>query len=170
MSVQTTYGYSNPTGAPGGIVDLAPYAIDTFLNEEDTGVMKFGLGVVEGTKPGVNFALPTAASTAAEFIGIVSNNRHTELDLDGRIRILKAAPAGIMRYGRIYGRVATGVSTAYGDNVYLITSGDEAGFFTNDEDDGIAIKGRFLGTVDSITGVAAIELFNQMQEVPASNG
>ncbi|MGN9096384.1 hypothetical protein [Flintibacter porci] len=42
MSAQTRYGYATPIGAPGGIVDLAPYAIDTFLNDEENGVLKFG--------------------------------------------------------------------------------------------------------------------------------
>lgn len=58
MSAQTRYGYATPIGAPGGIVDLAPYAIDTFLNEEETGTLKFGMGVVQGSKPGTNVALP----------------------------------------------------------------------------------------------------------------
>ena len=35
MSAQNKYGFSTPIGAAGGIVDLAPYAIDTFLNEEE---------------------------------------------------------------------------------------------------------------------------------------
>jgi len=50
MSAQTRYGYSSPIGAAGGIVDLAPYAIDAFLNEEDTGKMQFGMGVVTGSR------------------------------------------------------------------------------------------------------------------------
>ena len=77
-----------------------------------------------------------------------------------------------MRYGRIYGRVVDGVEIAYGDPVYLITSGDNAGMFTNsasstgqeeegEADDTIAIKGRFLCGVDS--NIAIVELFNQAQ-------
>mgnify|MGYP000850572179 CR=1 FL=1 len=42
MSAQTKYGYSTPIGAAGGIVDVAPHQIDTFLNEEENGVLKFG--------------------------------------------------------------------------------------------------------------------------------
>ena len=45
MSAQTRYGYSTPIGSAGGIVDLAPYAVDTFLNEEETGTLKFGMGL-----------------------------------------------------------------------------------------------------------------------------
>ena len=58
MSAQTRYGFATPIGAPGGIVDLSPHVIDTFLNEEASGVLKFGLGVVQGSKPGVNIARP----------------------------------------------------------------------------------------------------------------
>lgn len=172
MSAQTRYGYSTPIGAAGGIVDLAPYAIDTFLNEENNGVLKFGTGVVQGSKSGINVKRPTSDSTVAKFEGIVTNNRTTEYDMDGNLFIRKGASVGVMRYGRIYGRIAAGVTPAYGDSVYLISSGDEAGFFTNaaastaeDSADAstIAIKGRFLGGVDTSAQIAVIELFNQAQ-------
>lgn len=187
MSAQTRYGYSTPIGAAGGIVDLAPYAIDTFLNEEENGVLKFGTGVVQGSKPGINIALPTADATADVFEGIATNNRTTEYDMDGKLAVRKGASVGVMRYGKIYGRVAEGVEPTYGDPVYLIVSGDEAGYFTNtaasaggsstgDDSTGddsategstaastIAIKARFLGGVDTNAQIAAIELFNQAQ-------
>lgn len=172
MSAQTRYGYSTPIGAAGGIVDLAPYAIDTFLNEEENGVLKFGTGVVQGSKPGVNIALPTEDATVAVFEGIATNNRTTEYDMDGKLAVRKGASVGVMRYGRIYGRVAADVEPKYGDSVYLIIEGDEAGYFTNAAADTgenstdpatIAIKARFLGGVDTNAQIAMIELFNQAQ-------
>lgn len=87
MSAQTKYGYSTPIGAAGGIVDVAPHQIDTFLNEEENGVLKFGAGVVQGSKPGVNIALPKKAATAAKFEGITTNNRTTEYDLEGKLAV-----------------------------------------------------------------------------------
>ena len=89
MSAQTKYGYSTPIGAAGGIVDVAPHQIDTFLNEEENGVLKFGAGVVQGSKPGVNIALPKKAATAAKFEGITTNNRTTEYDLEGKLAVRK---------------------------------------------------------------------------------
>lgn len=161
---QTRYGYTTPIGAAGGIVDIAPYAIDTFLNEEDNGVMKFGVGVVQGSNPGVNIAMPETGATAAKFEGITTNNRTTEYNVDGTLTVNKGASVGVMKYGRIYGRVATGATPAYGDALYLVISGDEAGYFTNEAGDtAIAVKGRFLGGVDSASGVASIELYNQAQ-------
>lgn len=170
MSVQMSYGYSTPIGAPGGIVDLAPHLIDTFINEEKTGVMKFGLGVVNGSKPGSKVKLPASKSVATDFAGITVNNRHTEHDLDGNIRIPENRAIGVMRYGRIYGRVEDGVEISYGDPVYLIVDGESAGFFTNDEEEGVAIKARFLSGTDSSTKVAVIELFNQAQESAQESG
>lgn len=172
MSAQTRYGYKTPIGAAGGIVDIAPYAIDTFLNEEDTGKMKFGLGVVQGTKPGDNVAIPQADATAAEFEGITVNNRTTEYDVEGKLSIRKGASVGIMRYGRIYAKVAKGFEPSYGDPVWLITSGDEAGCFTNDNaptpEEGqtaaytaVKVKGRFLSGVDTGAQIAIVELFNE---------
>ena len=163
MSAQTAYRYSTPIGVAGGIVDLAPYAIDAMLNEENNGVMTFGIAVVQGTAPGTQIKKPVAASTAAVFEGIASNNLTTEYDLDGKIRILKGSPVGVMRYGRIYARVATGVTPAYGDALYFIKSGNEAGYFTNSSEGTVAVKGRFLGTVDASNRVAQVELFNQAQ-------
>lgn len=164
MSAQTRYGYSTPIGAPGGIVDLAPYAIDTFLNEAKTGVLAFGVGVVQGTTPGTNVNLPSSTSTAAVFEGITVNNRTTEHDLEGNVRVRNGAAVGVMKYGRVYARVADGITPAYGDTLYLVISGDEAGFFTNAAGDtAVAVKGRFLGTVDSTAQVAPVELYNVAQ-------
>lgn len=161
MSAQTRYGFSPAIGAAGGIVDLAPYAIDTFLNEEEDGKMKFGIGVVSGSKPGVNIKVPADGAKAENFEGITTNNRTTEYDLGGKIYIRKGKGMGVMKYGRIYGRVAQGVEPKYGDKVYLVTTGDDAGFFSNK--DGVEIKARFMGAVDSSTQVAEIELFNEAQ-------
>lgn len=174
MSAQNRYGYSTPIGSAGGIVDLAPYAIDTFLNEEENGIMKFGLGVVQGSTPGVNIALPADGATVGDFEGVTTNNRTTEYDMDGNLAVRKGASIGVMRYGRIYVRVVDGVETAYGDPVYLITSGTNVGMFTNsasstgqeeegDPDDTIAVKGRFLNGVDVNAQIAVVELFNQAQ-------
>lgn len=172
MSAQTVYKYSTPIGMAGGIVDLAPYAIDTFLNEEDNGVMLFGIGVVKGTKAGTEIAKPASGATAADFEGITVNNLTTEYDMDGKVRILKASAVGVMRYGRIYARVMTGITPAYGDPLYIVVTGDEAGYFSNEAATtgtnnatytSVAVKGRFLGTVDTSNGIAQVELFNQAQ-------
>lgn len=172
MSAQTRYGYSSPIGAAGGIVDLAPYAIDAFLNEEDTGKMQFGMGVVTGSKKGTGVKLPVKASTAANFEGVTTNRRTTEYDVEGDLKLRKAATIGVMRYGRIYVRVAAGIKPGYGDSLYLITEGDEAGCFTNaaaSTEQGsadkatVAVKGRFLGGVDTSAQIAAVELFNEAQ-------
>lgn len=165
MSAQLTYKFSTPIGVAGGIVDLAPKAIDTFLNGETTGTMLFGVGVVQGatTDKGIKVNLPDSNATAAVFEGITTNNLTTEYDMEGKIHIPEGAAMGVMRYGRIYARVATNVTPAYGDALYMVISGDEVGYFTNSSSGTIAIKGRFLGTVDADNGVAQVELFNQAQ-------
>lgn len=167
MSAQINYGFSTPIGSAGGIVDLAPYAIDSFLNDEDNGKLKFGIGVVRGEKPGVGIKLPATDSTAAKFEGITTNNRTTEYNMDGDLSIRKGASVGVMRYGRIYARVADGVTVKYGDALYLLTDGENAGMFTNAASattpKTVAVKGRFLGAADLSTKVAAVELFDQAQ-------
>lgn len=170
---QLKYGYSTPIGEAGGIIDLAPYAIDSYVNEEDTGKLRFGVGVVQGTAPGKQVKLPVSASTAAKFEGVVVNRRTTEYDLEGNIHIRKDSAIGVMRYGRIYVRIATGVTPSYGKPLYMLNSGDEAGYFTTEAStttgespntttvNHVAVKGRFLGEADTTRGIAPVELFNE---------
>lgn len=157
MSAQINYGFKTAMGEAGGIVDLAPYVINSFANAEETGVMKFGVGVVAGAAAG-QIALPTAEATAAKFEGIVVNRRTNEYDMEGKIHIRKMSTLGVMRYGHIYGRVAAGATPAYGDPVYMIKSGEEAGYFTNSADGNLAINARFISAVDTSVQIAAIEL------------
>lgn len=168
MSTQKRYGYRTAMGAAGGIVDIAPYAIDTFLNEEDTGKLMFGMGVVQGAKAGKGIALPTGDSTAAKFEGITVNGRTTEYDVEGKLALRNGASVGVMRYGRIYARVAADANPAYGDPAHLIIEGENAGLFTktasvSSGSKTVAIKGRFLSGIDSTgNNIAVVELFNEV--------
>lgn len=168
MAVQTTYNWTTGRGIAGGLVDLTPHAIFSFINEEDNGVLKPGMGVVQGTTPGKTIKIADSEATAAVFEGVVNNNRTTEYDLDGKIRILKGAGTGVLRWGTIYVLVAEGAEPAYGDPVYLVTSGDDAGKFSNSdgsdatvepavEANGIQVGGRFLGAAEN--GIAPVELY-----------
>lgn len=59
-----------------------------------------------------------------------------------------------------------GTGKSYGDQVHLITSGDDAGCFGTTG--GIAINARFITTAQN--GIAAIELYNQLNAAPAASG
>lgn len=161
MGAQNSYVFSTPIGQAGGIYDLAPYAVDSFCNESNDGVVKFGMGVVKGTTAGKQVKAPASGAAAADFEGIVTNRRTTENAIDGGVLVKKGATLGVMRYGRIFGLLADSVTPAYGDAVYMVPSGDDAGCFTNSSTSTVAIKGRFLSTASN--GIALIELFNQAQ-------
>jgi len=156
MSAQTTYKFNPVMGAAGGIVDLAPYEVNAFIVEENTGVMQAGVAVVSGTKAGSDIKLPT--STSGHFEGITTNRRTNEHGLEGETYIRKGQALGVMRYGRIYGRVKTGVSVAYGEQVYVLVSGDEKGYLTNVSTDNMPINATFQSAVDN--GVAIVEIAN----------
>ena len=156
MSAQTTYKFNPIMGAAGGIFDLAPYEINTFLVEEETGDMGFGVAVVSGTKAGSQIKLPSAATD--KFEGITVNRRTTELDLEGKAYIRKNSALGVMRYGRIFAKVASEVTPEYGDPVYVVISGDEKGFVTNKADGALAINAKFQSGLDN--GVALVEIAN----------
>lgn len=165
MGVQNKYGFSTVAGAAGGIFDLAPYAIDSFINEENNGAIRFGEAAFRGTKAGLNVKKAYAGATADKFEGIITNDRCTEYDVDGNLSIRKGASLGVMRYGRIYARLAEDVTPAVGDKVYVVLSGDDAGCFTNDASGNVEIAARFLGTKDASANIALVELFN----APAPN-
>lgn len=164
MSAQTSYRHTAAIGLPGGIVDLSPYSVDTFINEEETGKLKFGVGVVRGTTAGNGIKFPASDSVSTDFEGIIVNNRTTETDMEGKLSIRKHSAVGVMRYGKVYALVATGAEPKYGEPVYIVRSGDEAGYVTNKSDGAIPIKARFAGAADSSANVVSVELFNQAQE------
>lgn len=175
MSAQTLYRFGTQIGSAGGIIDLAPYAIDTFLNEEEHGVLKCGLGVVTGENPGNTVALPEKAELdeGTRFEGIVVNNRTREYDLEGKVYIRHGASVGVMRYGRIWARAAAEESIddpiTYGQQVFIVaadTNGD-LGCVTNKKDSNIPVNGMFLGPVDN--GIVGVELFNPNGEIKASD-
>lgn len=165
--MQLNYNYNTTIGAAGGIVDLAPHYVRSFINEAANGAMLFGMGVTAGTLAGQGVKVPATADTAGKFEGIVTNRRTTELNLEGGLTLRNKCALGVMQYGVIYGLVADNIAPAYGDATYLITSGDEAGYFTNAAAGQgatfttVAVKGRFVSTASD--GVAAIELYNQAQ-------
>ena len=154
MSAQLTYKFATPMGVAGGIVDLAPYMIDTFTNEENTGVMGFGMGVVDGTTAGVNVKLPTATNQIFE--GVTVNNLTTELDMEGKIHIHNKAAIGVMRYGKVYVKLASDVSPTYGAAAYLVCAGDDKGCFTTSSSSTMAINARFVS--GAANGIAMLEL------------
>ena len=157
---QLSYGYEIPAAVAGGIYGLENYDIVARLNDEATGTMKFGVGVVQGASAGKSVKLPVADSTAALFEGIVVYNANRELTYDGANNLRKGSPLSIMNYGKVWVRTGANAKVTYGAEAHLITSGDEAGCFTTsaDESTKVAIKGRFITEVSD--GLAVVELFN----------
>lgn len=159
MAVQTTYNWTTGRGIAGGLVDLTPHIIDTFANEENNGVLKPGMGVMAGTTAGKQIKVFKTGGTPV-FEGVVTNNRTTEYDLDGKIRMLKGAAVGVLRWGRVWVKVPSGVTVAYGDGLYIIGAGDNAGCFTNTDNSSAnpAVPGRFIGPAEN--GIAPAEIYH----------
>ena len=162
MSVQTSYNFATDKGVAGGLYDLSPYAVNSRRNESANGVLKFGMGVVVGTAAGNQVKVPTA--TTGKFEGIALNGFSTELDIAGNLVVKNGDTVGVLAKGRAWARIKPGITVAYGDDVYLIASGDNAGLFTNAEEKQdttvLSIKitnAKFIG-VRGTGDVAPIEL------------
>lgn len=162
MGAQTNYNYGMPYGVAGGIVDISNKDIVTRTNEETGNALKFGMGVVQGTDAGKGVKIPVTASTAAVFEGIVVNSHSQEMDRDGNVNIAPKQAVGVLTYGKIWARIVAEITPVYGEALYLVTSGENAGYFTNASTGNVAVKGRFIG--GSGTGeVAPVELFYEAQ-------
>lgn len=157
---QLSYGYNIPAGVAGGIFGLEHYDIVARLNDEATGKMKFGLGVVQGANAGKSVKLPVSTSTAAQFEGVVVYTANRELTYEGATNLRNNTPLSVMNYGKVWVRTGAGANVTYGVDAYLITNGEEAGCFTTtaDESTKVAVKGRFITEVTD--GIAVVELFN----------
>lgn len=159
---QTSYSYQTPKGVAGGLFDISPKSIDSRINGETTAdALKFGMGAVQGATPGTDVKVPTDTDTADKFEGLVLTGFVGEMDMAGDQKLQPKQTVGILRYGKAWARVAPGVTVQYGDALYLINEGEDAGLFTNDDEDAIAVKGRFIGPLDS-SDIAPVEIYNQM--------
>ncbi len=146
MSAQTNYNLKMSHGVAGGLYDLSCHTVDTRTNEETDGKVRFGLGVVAGTAAGKQVKLPVAASAKKDFEGVVLNSHIHEQDYKGDVTLRANETVGVITDGKVYVRIAAGVEPSYGDALYLIKSGDEAGYFTNEAGDtAVKVGGYFLG-------------------------
>ena len=166
MSIWTEYNNRTPAGVAGGLYDLTDHAVDSFRIDAADGKVKFGMGVVVGATPGADVTIPADTSTLDKFVGVVMNGGSNEMDMNGVIVVRNSSTQSIMRHGRVWARLAAEAEPAYGDQVHLITSGDDAGCFGTTG--GIAINARFITTAQN--GIAAIELYNQLNAAPAASG
>lgn len=161
MSIWTEYNQQTPKGAAGSLFDLTVHAVDTFCNSEEDGVLKPGMGVVHGENPGSDIALPKSGATADKFVGVAMYGGTNELDMKNNLVIPKHSEISVMRYGRVWVKMAKEQEPTYGDAVYLVVSGDEAGCFkTEKEGDVIQVNARVIEV--SSDELVAIELYNQM--------
>ena len=137
MAAQLNYNYGTPKGVPGGKFDIAFDEVVTRKNENEDGVMKYGLAVAVGTDVGNGIKVPVTGTTAAQIEGITIALPNTEQDMAGKVVVKKNASLSVMKKGNIWGRLATGASPTY-----VIPEGDEAGTFTHAADNGKSDGGK----------------------------
>ena len=158
MGIWNNYSNRTPSGVAGGLYDLTAHTVDSFCMEAEDGEIKCGMGVVFGTNPGEQVALPSEASTLDKFAGVVMNGGTNEMDMDGNLITRGSSSQSVMQSGRVWVRLAADAEPTYGGQVHLVNSGTNAGCF--DTTGGIAVNARFLTEVRN--GIAAVELYNQL--------
>lgn len=162
MSGQKSYGYATPRGIAGSLYDLSPYTIDSRINgETDPKSLKYGMGVIQGTTPGLSVKLPAAGTSTEIFEGIAMTGMTAQQDMNGGIDVAPLQTVGVLRQGRAWARVVADSAVSYGDSLYLVISGDNAGLFTNaSAEDCILVSGRFIGKKGA-GNIAPVELYQK---------
>jgi hypothetical protein len=116
---QTTYARNFDLGLAGQIADCSVKNITSHANEEASGVMNYGIGVVRGTDPDKQIKLPSSGVTPIGFT-VWEGNR--ELSEDGQtVSISNKRDLGVMRSGALY--VQTEDAVTAGGDVYVRHSG-----------------------------------------------
>lgn len=154
MAAQLNYNYSTPKGVPGGKYDIAFDEVITRNNEEEDGVLKYGMAVAIGTTAGSTVKVPASASDTIEGIAIALPN--TEQDMEGNVIVKKNRALSIMKKGNIWGRLADSVTPVCGAKAYVAVSGEDAGAFTTESSGTIDIGATFGSASDN--GIAVIVL------------
>ncbi len=156
MAAQLDYGYSTPKGVAGGKVDIAYDEVLTRKNEEADGVLKYGMAAMVGTVKGTSVKVPISGTTAEQIEGIVLHAANTEQDMKGKVIVPNNASVGILRKGRIWGRIASDATPTYKAKAYVVVDGDDAGTFTDKAEGNVDIGARFGNASDD--GIAVIEI------------
>ena len=156
MAAQLNYNYGTPKGVPGGKYDIAFDEVVTRKNENEDGVMKYGLAVAIGTDKGNGIKVPVTGTTAAHIEGITIALPNTEQDMTGKVVVKKNASLSVMKKGNIWGRLATGATPTYGEKAYVVVTGDDAGTFTHESESNVDIGATFGNASDD--GIAVIVL------------
>ena len=156
MAAQLNYNYGTPKGVPGGKYDIAFDEVVTRKNENENGVMKYGMAVATGTNAGKSVKVPAEGVTKEQIEGVAIALPNTEQDMNGNVIVRKNASLSIMKKGNIWGRLATGATPTYGATAYVVASGDDAGTFTDAAEGNLDIGATFGNASDD--GIAVIVL------------
>ena len=131
MAAQIDYSYSTRKALPGAKADIRFDEVVTRRNEEADGVLEYGMAVQVGATPGVTVKVPVSGATAAQIDGVVMRVANTEEDKNGTLIVPGGAALGILKAGRIWARLASDAVPEYGKAAYVVTDGNEAGYFTS---------------------------------------
>ena len=131
MPAQMEYSYRVKKALPGAKADLRFDEVVTRRNEEADGVLEYGMAVQAGASPGVGVKIPVSGATAGQIEGVVLRVANTEENRQGDVVVPGGASLGIMKAGRIWARLASDAVPSYGAAAYVVTDGDEAGYFTS---------------------------------------
>ena len=171
---QTTYDFATPNGIPGGLYDLTGYVCDSYCVGANDDVLKFGMGVARGSD-GKAVAV-TSETTAIE--GILLNGLITEHEMNGDVVVRKGKTVGLIKQGRVWGRLTAAAVAAYGTPVYVVIadvgSTSEVGCFTDyahktADQTVLAVNAKFIGAKGT-EGAAPIEIYPGVVNAAGASG
>ena len=165
---QLNYSYDTPKGVAGGLADISFSTVASRANEENDGVLKFGMAVKRGTTAGTQVKKPAEGTTAADIEGIVVRHANTEEDMNGAAVVKKGATVSVLKHGAIWARLADETAPTPGAKAYVIPSGTGAGTFTATATDNLDIGATFGGEADLTEGIAIVNVADAVIVTTAS--
>jgi hypothetical protein len=157
------YSYKASRAGAGIIDNFAPYkATVRQIDQTATELPKhYGLAMFIGSIVGENVILPESGTAISDFEGVLSYSTRNERKYKNELQEVEIAYNDIntiLQWGTVGVRVADDATPEYNDKVYIITSGDDVGKFTNDDAGNLELEtAKFITTNED--GIAVIEIY-----------
>jgi len=152
MAVQTVYPQP-AAGVAGLILDTANRTVVSRAASGGDGTIQFGVGVKQGSAPGLNVVANDGTGTAQTFEGVTAYGVSQERKYPGGGTVIwDGASLNVLQQGRLWVLLSTGETPVYGDPVFWADDG------TFSATSGVALNARFIGEATT-DGIAPAEFF-----------
>jgi hypothetical protein len=157
MGQQTTANVSQTAAFAGMVVSTEPHTIRSYVSEEASAELPFGIMLKQGTADGQALQIDDAGDVA-EFIGVLAHShKYAKPTQVGDTGVKPDQSLNVLTKGVIWVEVEEAVTPLSAVRVRMVATGDE-------------VAGAFRDTADDTTDCADVSLFCRYLTSAAANG